>query len=280
MKMRKIKEEMSYSSWDQKEEANGEPAGQPEKLVTRQNWEHKSASLFTSQCTAHWDVCKEQSSCASVKAAQANAISLMVPDAALPAVCMHIWTNAQKRTVFISLQRACQHNSIWKYTLKNIFCFLLTLWLCRLCQMYVVLTAVNEACDAPEMLLMRTDFISSDTFFTLQRCLNALLYNLYWRQPHHLLHSAPHVKSSATNCLTLLPCHPHPTVLYHQPLPFSALLALNLVLCQLSFGILDGLFEGITSAGIFSRHKCGHLCGGNLIIHHRDTSQMAVFISN
>lgn len=78
---------------------------------------------------------------------------------------------------------------------------------CADCRRSVLLTAVNEACDTPETLLMGMDLISSD-FFTLQHCLNALLYNLcLWREPHHLLHSAPHVKSSATTGLTPLPCH-------------------------------------------------------------------------
>lgn len=50
----------------------------------------------------------------------------------------------------------------------------------------------------------------------------------------HLLH----VKSPTTHDLTSPPCHLHPTVLYHQPPVFSALLALNLVLYHLNLGIL------------------------------------------
>lgn len=97
MKMRKIGKEMSYSGWDQKERANGKAASQPEEL-----WEHSSASFFTSQCTAHWDVFKEQSSCASVKAAQANAISLMVPDAAPFAVCAHMNKCTQENSFYLT----------------------------------------------------------------------------------------------------------------------------------------------------------------------------------
>lgn len=53
---------------------------------------------------------------------------------------------------------------LWKYILKNIFCFVLAQWLWRLCQMCLLPTVINEACDTPSKLLMKTDLISSSTF--------------------------------------------------------------------------------------------------------------------
>lgn len=44
-----------------------------------------------------------------------------------------------------------------------------------------------------------------------------------------------------------LPCYPHPKVLYHHSLAFRTLLALNLALYHLSFGILYQFFKGIAS---------------------------------
>lgn len=104
---------------------------------------------------------KEQSSCASAEAAQANVVSSPVPDTALSAVCKHIWTNTQKRTFFYLTAQsmpAQQHLEMYfeKYFL---FCS-------RPVAMQTVPNALarNEAGDTPCMLLMRTDLISSSTF--------------------------------------------------------------------------------------------------------------------
>lgn len=58
-----------------------------------------SACFFTSLCTAHWDVGKEESSCASVEPAQANVLSSPVPDTAL---CACTYGQALRREHFLS----------------------------------------------------------------------------------------------------------------------------------------------------------------------------------
>lgn len=77
---------------------------------------------------------------------------------------------------------AQQHlEMLWKYILKNIFCFVLAQWLCRLCQMCLLPTALNEACDTPYKLFKKTDLISSYPFLCfseLFECPGVLLLSL------------------------------------------------------------------------------------------------------
>lgn len=112
--------------------------------------------------------------------------------------------------------------------------------------------AVNEACGIPYVLLMKTDLISTFSCHSeLFECRGVVLLSLK-RAP-----SPPaflHVKSCTANDSTCLCRVTHPKLLYHQPLAFSALSALNLALYHLSLGISYQFFKEIASIGIFSRH--------------------------
>lgn len=91
---------------------------------------------------------------------------------------------------------------LWKYILKNIFCFVLAWCLCRLCQMCFLPTAKSATCDTIYKLLMKADLISSSTFLCfseLLECPGALASFIF------CIPLLP-VKFSTANDLTCL-CH-------------------------------------------------------------------------
>lgn len=120
--------------------------------------------------------------------------------------CVQAHMDTQKRTFWKSLpvqtMPAQQHlEMLWKYIWKNIFCFVLACWLCRLCQMCLLPTAKNATHDTTHKLLM-TVLISSSTFLCFSKlleCPAALVFFIF------CIPLLP-VKSSAANDLTCL-CH-------------------------------------------------------------------------
>lgn len=157
----------------------------------------------------------------------------------------------QREHFFILLHRACQPNSIWK-CFGNIFLKIFSVLFSPSGYADCAKCAVNEACGIPYVLLMKTDLISTFSCHSeLFECCGVVLLSLKRApSPSAFLH----VKACTANDLTCLCRVTHPKLLYHQPLAFGALSALNLALYHLSLGISYQFFKEIASIGIFSRH--------------------------
>ena len=95
---------------------------------------------------------------------------------------------------------------VWKYILKNIFCFVLSQWLCRLCQTCLLPTSTNEAYDTPYRLLMKTDLISSSTFLCFFRAVSMSWCSTSLLEKSLFIFCIPllHVKFSTANDLPCL----------------------------------------------------------------------------
>lgn len=119
-------------------------------------------------------------------------------------LCASTYGQTLKREHFKNLPAqtmpAQQHlEMLWKYILKNIFCFALAWWLCQMC---LLPTAKNATCDTPYKLLMKTGVISSSTFLCISELLGCSCALVLFILCIPLLP----VKSSTATDLTYL-CH-------------------------------------------------------------------------
>lgn len=191
--MGKIWKEASYRSGKQKEKTNNEWASQPEKLYIRwKNWGHRACLPF--YIPVHCTLRCEQGAEHLCLYGSCSAKPFLISSARHSSIhCGQAHMDKHsKENIFKNLPAqtvpAQQHlEMLWKYILKNIFCFVLSWWLCRLCQMCLLPTAKNATCD--KLLISfwwRWTWFQVPPSFPFQSCWNVLVSSSL-----HLLHSSP-----------------------------------------------------------------------------------------